>query len=142
MLSFLYLWTIKSILSAFSWIYERVVNCFHFCIFELSKASQRARLNDAGMLWIAFIFVSLNYQKHLNYTHIIWEKGCELLSFLYLWTIKSIRYLLRMRLLSVVNCFHFCIFELSKASTARLALIDESLWIAFIFVSLNYQKHQ
>ena len=117
------------------------MNCFHFCIFELSKASNFHLEWKLQELWIAFIFVSLNYQKHLipttivtnsllwiafifvslNYQkHLIinYDKrydSCELLSFLYLWTIKSIPFSLSLPVLP--------------------------LWIAFIFVSLNYQKH-
>ena len=115
LLSFLYLWTIKSIEIKFEPFAGYVVNCFHFCIFELSKA--------------------------LNKLIKPLKVCCELLSFLYLWTIKSIVCECGHFLIRVVNCFHFCIFELSKAfinDTYRSFIL---LWIAFIFVSLNYQKH-
>ena len=141
LLSFLYLWTIKSISKYWSRFLILVVNCFHFCIFELSKASNHRWDKTAIQLWIAFIFVSLNYQKHPNKSNRILEISCELLSFLYLWTIKSITSLSFFARAIVVNCFHFCIFELSKASLTPLKRILLSLWIAFIFVSLNYQKH-
>ena len=94
------------------------------------------------MLWIAFIFVSLNYQKHLVIVNFAKSESCELLSFLYLWTIKSILGTYRQKCLQVVNCFHFCIFELSKASLGKIRQTGLPLWIAFIFVSLNYQKHR
>ena len=141
LLSFLYLWTIKSIALPFGKHSAHVVNCFHFCIFELSKASDLWRLGSLKQLWIAFIFVSLNYQKHLLIFSFDILYGCELLSFLYLWTIKSISYFISFLFISVVNCFHFCIFELSKASLVCSASKRWMLWIAFIFVSLNYQKH-
>ena len=192
LLSFLYLWTIKSILAKYDYNENCVVNCFHFCIFELSKASAQESNIGWAWLWIAFIFVSLNYQKHQYSFTSSGASRCELLSFLYLWTIKSIFLFLsaphrllwiafifvslnyqkhRLRavasacacceLLSflylwtiksiggwklptmsiVVNCFHFCIFELSKASVCPSAFGEIRLWIAFIFVSLNYQKH-
>ena len=141
MLSFLYLWTIKSIIWAVLISEFEVVNCFHFCIFELSKASAFQRRERELQLWIAFIFVSLNYQKHLPKNKAACLGGCELLSFLYLWTIKSIFGFLICHKETVVNCFHFCIFELSKASDCPFRPFSCRLWIAFIFVSLNYQKH-
>ena len=116
LLSFLYLWTIKSIFDRIRIIRGAVVNCFHFCIFELSKASLVLKSTEATMLWIAFIFVSLNYQKHPITDLLPTWFSCELLSFLYLWTIKSIIAPLGKYWRIVVNCFHFCIFELSKAS--------------------------
>ena len=166
LLSFLYLWTIKSIRLVYEHEQRIVVNCFHFCIFELSKASDKTLIKTFLRLWIAFIFVSLNYQKHQHVIAPLTEISCELLSFLYLWTIKSIFILFTPQIvalwiafifvslnyqkhlnkhktsdLSVVNCFHFCIFELSKASDLILGSEVSLLWIAFIFVSLNYQKH-
>ena len=141
LLSFLYLWTIKSIRIGASSEVQQVVNCFHFCIFELSKASRHAKTSRRTKLWIAFIFVSLNYQKHPNGTWKSTFPGCELLSFLYLWTIKSIPVSELAVPALVVNCFHFCIFELSKASDTFSYGTETMLWIAFIFVSLNYQKH-
>ena len=120
---------------------SEVVNCFHFCIFELSKASPGHWFGRAFGLWIAFIFVSLNYQKHLQDDVALSFQSCELLSFLYLWTIKSIVGERLAKSCTVVNCFHFCIFELSKASWSQILPWGEELWIAFIFVSLNYQKH-
>ena len=141
LLSFLYLWTIKSIRMMREQNAFQVVNCFHFCIFELSKAFSYVQSMEADTLWIAFIFVSLNYQKHFAN----WLKEsttrCELLSFLYLWTIKSIAQAYNVDYMLVVNCFHFCIFELSKALNQKEQLRYQQLWIAFIFVSLNYQKH-
>ena len=141
MLSFLYLWTIKSIVKMFLMKQVVVVNCFHFCIFELSKASFDGLDINTSKLWIAFIFVSLNYQKHLVVHDLQIDWSCELLSFLYLWTIKSIIHHHQKYRGYVVNCFHFCIFELSKASHFLLRFLATMLWIAFIFVSLNYQKH-
>ena len=118
-----------------------VVNCFHFCIFELSKALTTSLIATEPLLWIAFIFVSLNYQKHFSATNRAFATCCELLSFLYLWTIKSICRSSLMSFKEVVNCFHFCIFELSKAFIVTAEHVRNGLWIAFIFVSLNYQKH-
>ena len=141
LLSFLYLWTIKSIGLFRPQVSSCVVNCFHFCIFELSKASTGTGWQESRGLWIAFIFVSLNYQKHQHNITKNVNYSCELLSFLYLWTIKSIESILRSFLFNVVNCFHFCIFELSKASSNFHIPNTFRLWIAFIFVSLNYQKH-
>ena len=117
------------------------MNCFHFCIFELSKAFPWLKFVFSGLLWIAFIFVSLNYQKHCELPPPLIHTGCELLSFLYLWTIKSITNTHWPFRTFVVNCFHFCIFELSKALPPEERKILGKLWIAFIFVSLNYQKH-
>ena len=122
LLSFLYLWTIKSIFSFLDSMLLTVVNCFHFCIFELSKASHCLYNRETKGLWIAFIFVSLNYQKHLLTTRIEVFRCCELLSFLYLWTIKSIMSIRTTTRKQVVNCFHFCIFELSKASCLVLPI--------------------
>ena len=141
LLSFLYLWTIKSIGHWKRNHVSLVVNCFHFCIFELSKASVNNTNRSFSLLWIAFIFVSLNYQKHQIDEAILFAPRCELLSFLYLWTIKSIFRYCSSNGAHVVNCFHFCIFELSKASLRYCSSNGAQLWIAFIFVSLNYQKH-
>ena len=115
LLSFLYLWTIKSITHSSKEMGLIVVNCFHFCIFELSKAFVWCASRMLFKLWIAFIFVSLNYQKHFRMCRVWRQIRCELLSFLYLWTIKSIEPERAAAVPAVVNCFHFCIFELSKA---------------------------
>ena len=125
LLSFLYLWTIKSIPDKNSNRKFAVVNCFHFCIFELSKASAFHCDNRKPLLWIAFIFVSLNYQKHPTSRTETPKSCCELLSFLYLWTIKSIFLFFQNNGWQVVNCFHFCIFELSKASSTSKELYEK-----------------
>ena len=75
------------------------------------------RINLGGLqLWFAFIFVSLSYWKHPCDCRTKLEKGCDLLSFLYLCLIGNTT-------------------TLKEDSTSVL-------WFAFIFVSLSYWKHQ
>ena len=91
-------------------------------------------------MWIAFIFISLTYQKQSTPVKIMTEKSCELLSFLYLWHIRNSLIILWIVFRIVVNCFHFYIFDISETVLLTICSSTSTLWIAFIFISLTYQK--
>ena len=114
LLSFLYLWHIRNSLILFFFVFFIVVNCFHFYIFDISETVKLAVKRGLDMLWIAFIFISLTYQKQCTQPKKERHFCCELLSFLYLWHIRN--------------------------SILLLCPLLLGLWIAFIFISLTYQK--
>ena len=115
------------------------MNCFHFYIFDISETVRQFSFNTTTLLWIAFIFISLTYQKQLRikipptdnvvncfhfYIFDISETvggiatkvhlSCELLSFLYLWHIRNSLFSFWYIYRNVVNCFHFYIFDISE----------------------------
>ena len=92
------------------------------------------------MLWFAFILVSLNHWKQLPELRMWQVLRCDLLSFIYLWTIGNSSPPCSNWNPAVVICFHFSIFEpLETAKTLYLSFLLP-LWFAFILVSLNHWK--
>ena len=114
LLSFSYLWHIRNSSFLALEVAILVVNCFHFHIFDISETAKRINSFSNFLLWIAFIFISLTYQKQQ-----LKEYG----------TITK-----------VVNCFHFHIFDISETANFVVDCYAVLLWIAFIFISLTYQK--
>ena len=91
-----------------------VVNCFHLFIFDISETVSLLYTKPLFLLWIAFIYLSLTYQKQLTAVVLNHVSGCELLSFIYLWHIRnSSRSHLAFSWI-VVNCFHLFIFDISE----------------------------
>ena len=140
LLSFLYLWHIRNSYCKNNFIRVFVVNCFHFYIFDISETVEEEWQLKLEALWIAFIFISLTYQKQLVSSLVSTSCCCELLSFLYLWHIRNSNILGNHCHLLVVNCFHFYIFDISETVSSGQNYHYTSLWIAFIFISLTYQK--
>ena len=116
------------------------MNCFHFHIFDISETASIFLIFWKIELWIAFIFISLTYQKQQNSVNTYADNRCELLSFSYLWHIRNSESSYRTMGKCVVNCFHFHIFDISETAIAQGISSAMSLWIAFIFISLTYQK--
>ena len=96
LLSFSYLWHIRNSPSTFLNTLPSVVNCFHFHIFDISETV-------------------LNQFKEVY-------NSCELLSFSYLWHIRNSGVGHAVTRLSVVNCFHFHIFDISETVYSRKLL--------------------
>ena len=139
MLSFYYLWHIRNSQSRWRLIWSYVVNCFHFTIFDISETVNLAGSASSkccellsfyylwhirnslvsgvacvSSLWIAFILLSLTYQKQFVDSQEHREHGCELLSFYYLWHIRNSVVFCSTCSVDVVNCFHFTIFDISE----------------------------
>ena len=68
------------------------------------------------------------------------SKGCDLLSFFYLWTIGNSKISLPGVVYCVVICFHFSIFEPLETVLGTFSQTVCELWFAFILVSLNHWK--
>ena len=117
-----------------------VVICFHFSIFEPLETVAAEYYNQMSQLWFAFILVSLNHWKQWSISDIFRLRSCDLLSFLYLWTIGNSQngYLAFINL--VVICFHFSIFEPLETVFCWGRVKARTLWFAFILVSLNHWK--
>ena len=93
-----------------------VVNCFQICIFVLWQTTLPINSDLPNVLWIAFKFVSLSYDKQHYYDSIVHSIRCELLSNLYLCPMTN------NLLLPILHTI--------------------MLWISFKFVSLSYDKQQ
>ena len=92
------------------------------------------------MLWIAFKFVSLSYDKQQAAVLRGAVRGCELLSNLYLCPMTNNQLDFRNPSILVVNCFQICIFVLWQTTVGTRLKETDRLWIAFKFVSLSYDK--
>ena len=90
--------------------YLHVVNCFQFCIFAVWNTTILSLRSLPLQLWIAFNFVSLQCETQQNKPFHLTAAGCELLSILYLCSVKHNSAPNSYSLLLVVNCFQFCIF--------------------------------
>ena len=119
---------------------SRVVICFHFTIFVVLETTSVNHISSAGMLWFAFILLSLSYWKQLCLQCAGRRSCCDLLSFYYLCRTGNNleRYISNQN--DVVICFHFTIFVVLETT-----MVDEngnifSLWFAFILLSLSYWK--
>ena len=92
------------------------------------------------VLWFTFKFVSLNHWKqHIVYGG-VFNKSCDLLSNLYLWTIGNNSAPTRRIELLVVIYFQICIFEPLETTSIAALSWPLSLWFTFKFVSLNHWK--
>ena len=93
------------------------MNCFQFCIFAVWNTTFKVIAERSLMLWIAFNFVSLQCEtQHLScgYHH---PHSCELLSILYLCSVKHNYETKNLVRSLVVNCFQFCIFAVWNTTT-------------------------
>ena len=117
-----------------------VVICFHFTIFVVLETTNSRLLALLGLLWFAFILLSLSYWKQLEnpMTHV--SICCDLLSFYYLCRTGNNRGWARGGGGSVVICFHFTIFVVLETTLLQTLLCTVRLWFAFILLSLSYWK--
>ena len=92
------------------------MNCFQICIFVLWQTTYSGLARSSVLLWIAFKFVSLSYDKQHERTRMLGRL--------------------------VVNCFQICIFVLWQTTLGFRQFSDCLLWIAFKFVSLSYDKQR
>ena len=143
------------------------MNCFQFCIFAVWNTTRRRTPTPLHRLWIAFNFVSLQCETQLRLVLYIYYGCCELLSILYLCSVKHNQVYRYQRRKVVVNCFQFCIFavwnttlgkQVVKKSCCELLSIlylcsvkhngtafligAPMLWIAFNFVSLQCETQR
>ena len=116
------------------------MNCFHLFIFDISETVIITCVTLLQVLWIAFIYLSLTYQKQSRIIFNRYVTSCELLSFIYLWHIRNSSRLALLSWEAVVNCFHLFIFDISETVGWSQGELDFRLWIAFIYLSLTYQK--
>ena len=117
-----------------------VVNCFQICIFVLWQTTEVLIYTNGSLLWIAFKFVSLSYDKQRSLRRLRLLYSCELLSNLYLCPMTNNLHKMFLMLKLVVNCFQICIFVLWQTTRIFYKQQIILLWIAFKFVSLSYDK--
>ena len=98
------------------WSGYTVVICFHFTIFVVLETTSLLMWVAYLLLWFAFILLSLSYWKQLVRFENVESGGCDLLSFYYL------------------------------CRTGNNSLwsnqMSNSLWFAFILLSLSYWKQR
>ena len=142
LLSFYYLCrTGNNIITERKWKYM-VVICFHFTIFVVLETTSVNHISGAGMLWFAFILLSLSYWKQLVLQGVVVGVCCDLLSFYYLCrTGNNVAGTTSWRT-TVVICFHFTIFVVLETTPFAPALLVNKLWFAFILLSLSYWKQR
>ena len=162
LLSILYLCSVKHNRKFPRTSQKLVVNCFQFCIFAVwnttsllvsnsptccellsilylcsVKHNMAKRVITKEELWIAFNFVSLQCETQHTLISSKWKGCCELLSILYLCSVKHNNKRLTRLPWEVVNCFQFCIFAVWNTTRAEIFSVPDWLWIAFNFVSLQ-----
>ena len=91
-----------------------VVICFHFTIFVVLETTASWVSMCSHGLWFAFILLSLSYWKQHQGSHFVQTTG--------------------------VICFHFTIFVVLETTILKRFLYLNSLWFAFILLSLSYWK--
>ena len=91
-----------------------VVICFHFTIFVVLETTSSSCIITTGLLWFAFILLSLSYWKQ---------------------PLKE-----SLNIVFVVICFHFTIFVVLETTTPVTREPTAPLWFAFILLSLSYWK--
>ena len=137
LLSILYLCNVKHNLFPHLSTHRHVVNCFQFCIFAVWNTTLNLFSAIFNELWIAFNFVSLQCETQLVPLVAPNNLCCELLSILYLCSVKhNHRDIINIPVI-VVNCFQFCIFAVWNTTVCFACEINWKLWIAFNFVSLQ-----
>ena len=147
-----------------TWLHP-VVICFHFTIFVVLETTPEIHQGVRYVLWFAFILLSLSYWKQQIAKKKSELERCDLLSFYYLCRTGNNSPALLLRavglwfafiLLSlsywkqppvqiaecerVVICFHFTIFVVLETTGASLPPPSNTLWFAFILLSLSYWK--
>ena len=117
-----------------------VVICFHFTIFVVLETTSTYLHPSRPGLWFAFILLSLSYWKQ-QYVYNVYHDGrCDLLSFYYLCRTGNNTSDNTAYCKSVVICFHFTIFVVLETTAYQLCQRRDSLWFAFILLSLSYWK--
>ena len=114
--------------------------CFHFTIFVVLETTYFVMLLTASALWFAFILLSLSYWKQplrLRPSGIV---RCDLLSFYYLCRTGNNNTEMLDKVEGVVICFHFTIFVVLETTFTFYNYGRNSLWFAFILLSLSYWK--
>ena len=116
--------------------------CFHFTIFVVLETTQHHKWKLRGLLWFAFILLSLSYWKQHLLSGDRVHRRCDLLSFYYLCrTGNNLRFHKR-KFFKVVICFHFTIFVVLETTSLRWFSELKKLWFAFILLSLSYWKQR
>ena len=95
---------------------QLVVICFHFTIFVVLETTVLSITSGRGVLWFAFILLSLSYWKQRNINISIYRHSCDLLSFYYLCRTGN--------------------------NNKEQIHNTNQLWFAFILLSLSYWKQQ
>ena len=162
LLSILYLCSVKHNNTLGTTKSTSVVNCFQFCIFAVWNTTADRHIRASLWLWIAFNFVSLQCETQRSSNSRRGKRCCELLSILYLCSVKhnlvecfrqNTQLWIAFNFVSlqcetqqitkisiqtiVVNCFQFCIFAVWNTTGYMLLPEYAELWIAFNFVSLQ-----
>ena len=117
-----------------------VVICFHFTIFVVLETTHSAQAPHRRWLWFAFILLSLSYWKQLLKINNPPSIRCDLLSFYYLCRTGNNVSRSWVKPTDVVICFHFTIFVVLETTVESDTLVINTLWFAFILLSLSYWK--
>ena len=115
LLSIYYLWTIGDTAIALGKVFDSVVICFQFTIFEPLETPGDSTLPQVN--------------------------SCDLLSIYYLWTIGDTAEVVEDAHAPVVICFQFTIFEPLETPTLYSLSLSQQLWFAFNLLSLNHWRH-
>ena len=91
-------------------------------------------------LWFAFILLSLSYWKQPPSFFRSAFASCDLLSFYYLCRTGNNAKVSKSRARGVVICFHFTIFVVLETTSRSWVKPTDTLWFAFILLSLSYWK--
>ena len=116
LLSFYYLCRTGNNITGSNFTGVTVVICFHFTIFVVLETTFRSLSASVPWLWFAFILLSLSYWKQLG---------------IYVFARRK-----------VVICFHFTIFVVLETTSVANKSYGNTLWFAFILLSLSYWKQQ
>ena len=119
-----------------------VVICFHFTIFVVLETTHRAVHGWRRTLWFAFILLSLSYWKQLRARGSSRRIRCDLLSFYYLCRTGNNSHRTPFDSTQVVICFHFTIFVVLETTSRSWVKPVDTLWFAFILLSLSYWKQR
>ena len=150
-----------------TWNYLSVALWFAFILLSLSYWKQRAiaeklvggscdllsfyylcRTGNNGysgscarlLLWFAFILLSLSYWKQRPPLNELLNPCCDLLSFYYLCRTGNNGVTDEHWCRTVVICFHFTIFVVLETTLYFPMTFRNTLWFAFILLSLSYWK--
>ena len=123
-------------------LWRSVVICFHFTIFVVLETTNHRVGWRIGSLWFAFILLSLSYWKQHGGRSAAEPPRCDLLSFYYLCRTGNNLYESISTIQPVVICFHFTIFVVLETTQEWQDWRVETLWFAFILLSLSYWKQR
>mgnify|MGYP006870512957 CR=1 FL=1 len=114
-----------------------VVNCLQFFIFTRFFAVTSRLFDKFYTLWIAYNFLSLQGSLQLELLKKKQNNSCELLTIFYLYKVLCSSWFSSNRSKFVVNCLQFFIFTRFFAVVDNLIYLNNELWIAYNFLSLQ-----